>query len=195
MKIAAGFFSLPVMTPNGRWVVVTKYGPEYGPQLVRINLLTNKQFVVTSEEMPAYRAVSYVPSVNRVLVGAFENRGEDYEGDNSDATAVEDGSGYSFLDPETGSLIRTRGEIRPLLQQTFRSLQPASNAFHFWVAVPGENETVIGIYNTRVFSIRPVLKIPKITFDSMNMWVDEAGSKAYFVYESQLLSVPIKLKP
>ena len=195
VKIAAGFFSLPVMTPNGRWVVVTKYGPEYGPQLVRINLLTNKQFVVTSEEMPAYRAVSYVPSVNRVLVGAFENRGEDYEGDNSDATAVEDGSGYSFLDPETGSLIRTRGEIRPLLQQTFRSLQPASNAFHFWVAVPGENETVIGIYNTRVFSIRPVLKIPKITFDSMNMWVDEAGSKAYFVYESQLLSVPIKLKP
>ena len=195
-KIAAGFFSHPVITPNGRWVVLTKYGPEYGPQLVRINLLTNKQFVVGSDEMPAYRAVSFVPSLNRMLVGPFDNQGELYdpEGEAEDATAGEVESGYTFLDPETGSLISTRGEIRPLLQQTFRALQPASNAFDFWVAIPGENETVIGVYNTRVFTVRQVLKIPKIKFDSMDMWVDEAGSRAYFVYEGHLLGVPIKVK-
>jgi hypothetical protein len=45
-----------------------------------------------------------------------------------------------------------------------------------------------------VFTVRQVLKIPKIKFDSMNMWVDEAGSRAYFVYEGHLLGVPIKVK-
>ena len=101
---------------------------------------------------------------------------------------------FGIFNRETGALIPAHGEIRPLLQQTYRALQPASNAFDFWVAIPSESETVIGIYNTRVFTVRPVLKLPKITFDSMNMWVDEAGSKIYFVYQGHLLSVPIKVK-
>ena len=192
-KIATGFFDAPVITPNGRWVVVTKYGSDVGPQVVRINLLNNRQFVVRSNDLPIYRAIAFVPSLNRVLVGKPERESGDYEGGDESASA-DDGSGYAFLDPETGFLIPARGEVRPLLQQSYRALQPASNASDFWVAIPGEDETVIGVYNTRIFTVRPVLKLPKLVFDSMNMWVDDPGGKIYIVYEGQLLSIPMKTK-
>lgn len=192
-KIATGFFSRPVIMPNGRWVVVTKYGPPDGTQLIRINLLTDKQFVVGSEEVPVYRAVSYVPSMNRVLVGPFENQGGLYDEVDDESSQIDDGGGYHFLDPETGSLIPARGEVRPLVQQKFRALQPTANAFEFWTAIPKGDGTVIGLYNTRNFSIKPLLTLPKISFDSMAMWVDEAGGKAYFVYEGHLLGVPIRI--
>ncbi|HUR96576.1 MAG TPA: hypothetical protein VMZ26_00780, partial [Pyrinomonadaceae bacterium] len=90
---------------------------------------------------------------------------------------------------------RARGEIRPLIQQTFRPLQPATAAFEFWAAIPKENETVIGLYNTRTFTLRPLLKLPKISFDSMDTWVDESGGKVYFVYEGHMLAAPIKTRP
>ncbi|MEP6704832.1 MAG: hypothetical protein ABJB34_08505, partial [Acidobacteriota bacterium] len=162
-------------------------------QLVRVNLLTNKHFVIQFGESPANRAIAFVPSIGRILVGSVYEESE-YD-DGAEEKAGDDGSGYSLVDPETGSVIPARGEVRPLVQQTFRSLQPSGSPFEFWAAIPSENETVVGLYNTRTFNIKPLLKLPKISFDSMAIWVDESDGNVYFVYEGQLLSAHLKPKP
>jgi hypothetical protein len=190
-KIKDGYYRNPVITPNGRWVVVTHYDEEKGTQLVRVNLVTNKEFVVQSDERPVFRAISFIPSIGRVLVASFEST---YDDEIDSAPGESNGSGCLLLDPETGTLIPARGEVRPLLQQTYRPLQPAANAFEFWAAIPTETETVIGLYNTRNFNIKPLVRLPKLRFDSMNMWTDDEAGKVFFVYEGHLLSVPIKVR-
>ena len=49
---------------------------------------------------------------------------------------------------------------------------------------------MFGIYSTRDFSFKPVLRLPKILFDSVEMWVDEGEKKVYFIHEGHLLSAP-----
>ncbi len=193
IKIRTGSYRSPVITPNGRWAIVSKYDDDVGIRLVRVNLLTNREYVIEPGDLAAYRAIVFVPSVNRVLVGSPDDEySYEHEGDEQ---AEDDGGGYALLDPETGLLIPARGEIRPLVQQTFRPLQAGVGPFEFWAAIPRGDETVIGVYNTRNFNIKPVLKLPKISFDSMKLWVDGASSRIYFVYEGHLLSVPIKSGP
>jgi hypothetical protein len=186
-KIKDGYYHAPVLTPNGRWVVVTRFDEEKGSVLVRINLATNKEFVVQSDVLPVFRAISFIPAINRVLVGSFDRSYDDAEGES-------DGGNCLLLDPETGTLLPALGEVRPLIQQTFRPLQPTANAFEYWAAIPNETDTVIGLYNTRNFSIKPLLKLPKIRLDSMDIWAEDGAGKVYFVYEGQLLSVPIKVR-
>jgi hypothetical protein len=193
--IKTGNYFGPVITPDGRWVVATRADEENGDRLVRIDLRTNREFVLDEhEDRPAYRAIAFVPSMNRILVGPYE-REEVYFGENPLADSGEFISPYSLLDPATGSRVPVRGEVRPLAQQTFRPLQPATNAFEFWAAIPKGDGTVVGIYNSRTFSLKPLLTLPKIKFDSMDMWVDQPGGKMYFVYQGHLLSTPIKIGP
>lgn len=191
-KIKSGYYSDPVLTANGRWIVTTKFDNDAGPKVVRVNVLTNKEMVV-DQALDVYvtRPVVFVPSINRVILGPDE----EYYGSGPDGEPGEDGtSGYALLDPETGRVSVARGEIRPLIQQTFRSLQSATAAFQYWAAIPKENETVIGLYDPRSFNFKPLLKLPKISFDSMDLWVDDAGARAYFVYEGHLLAVPLKVR-
>ena len=117
-----------------------------------------------------------------------------YDVDEEETEAPEDAGGYSLLDPETGILTQARGDLRPLVQQTFRALQPSANPLEFWAAVATKDETTVGLYNSRTFTVRPVLKLSKIVFNSMDIWIDEAEGTLYFVYEGQLLSAPIKVK-
>jgi HEAT repeat protein len=194
-KIRTGSYSDPVVTPNGRWVVVSKYDESAGNQLVRVNLLTNREVVVppSADGVDSQHAFAYIASVNRILVGLQES----YEGENeySPGESVEsDSGGYSLLDPETGSLIPARGEIRPIVQQTFRALQPTSNPFEFWAALANGEDTVIGQYSSRTFTFKPLLKLSKIRFNSMDMWTDEPAGKVYFVYEGHLLGLQIKVR-
>jgi len=145
----------------------------------------------SADGVDSQHAFAYIASVDRILVGLRES----YEGEDEyslDESVDPDGGGYSLLDPETGSLIPARGEIRPLVQQTFRGLQPTAVPFEFWAAVPKGGDTVIGLYNTRNFNLKPLLRLPKIRFNSMDIWVDESVGKLYFVYQGHLLGVPIK---
>ena len=190
-KIATGMYQEPVISPSGRWVVVTRFDGGVASQLVRVNLLTNKQYPVQSDETYLVRAVAFLPTMNRFLVGPpiGGNVYMDHEEDRPDG---EDGEGFYLLNPENGSLIPARGDIRPLVQQTYRPLQPTSNPYEFWAAIPKDNETVVARYDSRVFTIKPILRLPKISFNSMDMWADEGAGKFYFVYEGHLLAVPIK---
>ncbi len=191
VKIQDGYYSQTVATPDGRWLVGSKYG-ENGEVLSRINLLTNKETVIkTPAQSAAFTPVVYVPSLGKMLVFNGYYGGEVTEepsADISDRTG-----GFFLLDVETGVLAPAKGEFRPLAQQTFRPLQPTANADEFWTAIPdtAKNFTVVGTYNAKTLTFKPLLKIPKINFNSMNMWTDETEKKIYFVFDGHLLSLPL----
>jgi hypothetical protein len=189
-KIGSGYYYHPLVTPNGRWAIVTKYSQsedENDSGLVRVNLLTNREFKVKVEsEYGTTEPVAFIAALNKVLLFSSYGEGE---------TELSQRSGEFFLlDAETGFVQPLKSDAYPLLQQTFRSLQPvAALADSFWAAVPDaeKNATAFGIYNARTLSFKPLLNIPQITFNSMNMWIDEREGKIYFVYGGQLLALPL----
>jgi hypothetical protein len=185
VKIREGYYDSPVITPDGRWAVATKYDER--PSLVRVNLATGKEFEVKTGDYPLSEAVVFVPSVNKTLIFAG------YYNDEHDSSAVRVGD-YFLLDAATGTMQKAKGEFRPLVQQTFRPLQPAANAGEFWAAVPNikRNQTVFGAYDAKTFTFKPLVTIPQINFDSMAMWFDAAEKKLYFIYEGHLLALPVK---
>ena len=195
VRIRSGNYSDPVVTGNGRWAVVTKYSDDTGMKLVRVNLMTNREFPVRTDDYSIARTIAYIASINRVLVAGYseEDHHGEYEDENHNASAYDNGRGYHFLDPDTGAVTNSVGEVRPIAQQTFRALQPASAPWEFWAAIPrGTAGTLVGIYSTRTFTFRPMLKLPKIIFDSTEMWVDAAQQRVWFTYQGHVLSAPLK---
>jgi hypothetical protein len=194
-KLRSGYYENPLVTPNGRWALAAKYASEesageYGAALVRINLLTGKEFKLKFPAYPSYEPIAFLPALNKVLVfGGY------YSDEEESGTRTGD---YYLLDPETGAAQKIKGEFRPLTQQTFRPLQPALNGSEtFWAAIPDpeKNETAVGFYQAKTMSFKPLITLPQIIFDSMALWVDEAENKMYFIYEGHLLSLPLPKKP
>jgi hypothetical protein len=174
----------PFVTPNGAWLIAAKYTEE-GVSMVRINLSTNKEYKVAFEEFPVLKVLSFVQGLNKFLVLGgyyFDGEGGEYED-------VPMGVPY-FLDPETGRMTKAKGEIRPLQHLTFRQLQPSGILNESWAAINTGDSTEVGRYDTKLLTFKPMIKLPKIRFDSMEMFVDEIEGKVYFVYEGHLLSVP-----
>lgn len=199
VKARSGDYSDPIVTPNGRWVVATKNDPEKGPYIVRIDLVTNREYPLVIENSPygLYASV-FVPSINRVLLSvSTDYYYDDYGEPVTDADTVPydaDPDQLRLLDPATGVVTPVAGEFRPLDQQTFRPLQTTGKPGEYWAAIPDyeKEQTVVGIYETRTFGFTPVMTVPKIQFNSMSMWVDEPGKKVYFVYRGHLLALPLK---
>jgi len=197
-RLRSSFHTNPIVTPNGRWVVVYKYDPETGPSLSRINLATNKEFKVDVPEYSSFYPYAFVPTLNKMLI--VEQSGEDEHGEEFEAPEIDDTIGADpgpsemmLLTPDTGVVQPISGEFRPLAQQTFRPLQKSAKLNEFWAAIPDleKNETEIGIYDIKAFGFKPVLSVPKMTFNSMSMWVDEPGKSVYFVYRGHLLRLPM----
>jgi hypothetical protein len=188
-KIGTGHYKHPLVTPNGRWAIATKYSEEeeYEYALVRVNLLTGREFKVKIEsDYGSADAVGFLSALNKVLL--FSSYGEDEE-------SLSERSGeFLLLDAETGVVYPLSGEARPFLQQTFRALQPsAANPDIFWTALPDRENSVteFGLYNARTLAFKSLLTLPQIVFDSMDMWVDEREGKFYFVYGGQVLALPL----
>ncbi len=204
-SIAKGNYSDPIITSGGKWAVVhtSPNGEPDDSTLIRINLLTNKAYPVKVEGYIDYLPKAYIASINRVLL--VPNLAVNYEGmdiaarlsPTTDTVGADpDPSTMMLLDPDTGTVSEIVGEMGPIAQQTFRPLQRAAKANEFWAAIPDleGKSTRIGIYNTNNFGFEQRIKIPKIIFNSMSMWVDEAGGKLYFVYRGHLLSLPLSKK-
>lgn len=196
-KLHKGNYSYPVITPNGRWAVVTKEG-EMGGGIVRIDLVTNREYPVEIEGYGEKYPTAYIATLNKFLVVNNERYYEHgHYGDYGPENAAPDDvnpEGMFLLDPATGFKQPLAGEFRPLSQQTFRPLQNASKPNEFWAAMydPEKKETQVGIYDTRSFGFKPVLRVPKIKFNSMSLWVDESSGRAYFVYRGHLLALPLQ---
>ncbi len=185
-KILTGFYSNPIITANGRWIVLTKYSEDIREgTITRINLQTNREFVVKIDKYKVAQPLVFIESANKVLIVAGNSLNYKDE--------INKGA-YFLLDHETGAIQPAKGEFRPLLQQTFRRLQKTAKTDEVWSAIPDESkkETQIGTFNEKTFVFTPILNVPQLSFDSMQMWVDEAAKKVFIVYNGQLLSIPLR---
>jgi hypothetical protein len=186
-QIADGLYVTPIVTSDGKWIVAGKHlweGSKVTQELIRIDVKTLSEH---KTGLPITRGYDYgvigeIIGMNRVLVCRLNGRGPD-----------EEITECILLDPATGNVETARGEFRPLRQQTFRSLQVSSDGPRFWAAIPDPRakKTQLGLYDTKKFAFTPLLDLPEIQFDSMQMWVDEAGGYIYVSYEGQALRLPV----
>ncbi len=98
---------------------------------------------------------------------------------------------YYLLDAATGQVRLAPGTFAPLRQAGKRLLQSTGKPDEVWAAIPKDNQTEVGRYNLKDFSFELLLKIPHLTFESSNLWVDGEGGKLYVVYKGQLLRLPL----
>ena len=192
-KLRPGSYQNPVITPNGRWALVSKTDDTLGLQIFRVDLVTNKEYPIKFEGYGERYPSAFVPMLNKILV-ARKGYDEYSDGEANDRVPVDaDAVGMALVDAATGAVQPVTGEFRPLDQQTFRPLQKAAKPNEYWAAMPGieTNETLVGIFDAGRFTFRQVLRVPKIKFNSMSMWVDEPGGKIYFVYRGHLLALPL----
>ncbi|MBK7394005.1 MAG: HEAT repeat domain-containing protein [Chloracidobacterium sp.] len=191
-KVRDGNYRNPVITPNGRWVLVGKQDDQSGQAIFRVDLTTNKEYQVELEGYGESYPLAFIPSINKILV--IRNDYRYYRSDDEDTALADSEPGNLLLvDPATGVANPAPGEFRPVAQQTYRALQKTAKPNEYWAAMIDEEKglTEIGIYETKTFGFKPIMKVPKIRFNSMNMWVDEPGKKVYFVYRGHLLSLPL----
>ncbi|MFM9903206.1 MAG: HEAT repeat domain-containing protein [Pyrinomonadaceae bacterium] len=196
INLRKGRYDSAVVTPNGRWVIAKKFTEEAGFHVVRVDLLTNKEYPVVVEGyggglMPSV----YIPTLNKVLVVRDDSYIYEYgyAGDDDISPVDTEPESMFLIDAATGAVQPIAGEFRPLAQQTYRPLQKTSKPNEFWAAMADEekNSTSVGIYDTKTFGFKTVLRVPRIKFNSMNLWVDETEKKIYFVYRGHLLSLPL----
>jgi HEAT repeat protein len=214
VKIKDGYFSNPIVTGDGKWVVVSKVETDsnepYGAS--RVNLQTGAEFKINLPAADTFLPIAFVPSQNKVLLyrakGKFyRDEGDliqyDADGEEGEYYRPQDKTKpnpspkipeYYLLDAATGAVQSVKGEFRPLTQQTYRPLQQTANPNEFWAAVYDEKTraTQIGRYSDKTFSLQTVLSIPNINLSSMQIWVDEKDAKVYFVYLGHLLALPLK---
>lgn len=190
-QMRTGTYYHPIVTPNGRWAIVTKFSDpaneNFEPASYRVNLATNRETRLNIQsEYNTPEAVAFIPQLGKVLM--FSGYGEE-------ETEFGPRSGeYFLLDPETGVAVPFNGEGSPIMQQSFRPLQPVGTSTEFvWAALPAADESVtaIGVYSMKTLTFKPLVKLPKIAFDSMSMWVEDAEQKIYIVYRGQLISIPL----
>lgn len=194
-KIHEGIYSRPIVTPDGKWAIASKLEVGVGNSLVRVNLSNNQEFKVVTEDYPQIEAAARL-SNKKVLVRSvpYQEYYDEEAEPETDEIAASEGDIYA-LDVETGAIEKVKGEVRPLASQTFRPLQKSSaSADDFWAAISDNKATQVGVYNAKTLTFKPSLTIPDISFNSMNMWVDEAENKVYFVYKGQLLALSLAKK-
>ena len=183
-----GAYADPVVTPDGKWVVVAKTDDHWGTPnyVVRFNVETGREFRINLEPGDEFEPILFLPSQQKVLLRRVKH--EDLMMRKSDPPE------YFLLTPDTGETQSVSGEFAPLVREGNRFLQATGKPDEFWAALVDEakNQTKVGRYNLKTFAFTPELTIPQIHFDSLSMWVDEKHGKIYVVYKGQLLSIPLK---
>lgn len=193
--IKEGRYGTPLITPDGRWIIAGKSESYDSPvKIVRIEKQTGRETEINLPEAELIFPAGYLKSHGKVLLASFKAL------DISIGILNERAADYFLLDPATGSFSKVKGEFSPIMQRTYRELQPTGKKpFEFWAAVydKDKNQTEIGKYNERDFTFEKVLTVPKIKLSSMDIWIDAAEAKVYFTYKSEdnkrghLLSLPL----
>ena len=188
VKIVSGNYLLPVVTPDGKWMVAIKAKigiVETSNQLVRYNLETGKEYQVKMADDSFIAPLVYVASHGKVLIGHRGSRGE----------PASVGANY-LLDVETGTLQPVKGEFRPLSESIGRELQPTGNPNEFWAAIHDMNNrgTTLGRYDSRNFAFKSMVETPELSLSSSNFWVDDGSGKIWITYRGHLLRIPLPTK-
>lgn len=189
IKLREGRYLGVVVTPDEKWLVTTRMtmdaeqhiAPNATPTLVRMNLQSGEEFPVAMPTGTSLWARVFVPARQQVLLS-----------DQSPFAQAPAGK-YFLLDPATGKLQAVKGEVRPLLQNAARTLQPTGKPDEVWTSIYDETKraTVIGRYNTATFTFAPALELPELGAQITEFWVDAAAGKIYFVHDGNLLRVAL----
>jgi HEAT repeat protein len=146
VKIKDGTYSSPLVTPDGKWVVVSNSQSSWtnAPgELSRINMETGKEFKINLPPANVFVPIAYVASRDKVLL--FRAGGRLYVMNTvsfyADFEAVDAKNPspkvpeYYLLDVNTGATEPVKGEFSPLEHQSYRPLQPTASAGEFWAGV------------------------------------------------------------
>src|SRR5262245_30386174 len=187
VKIVSGSYSPPVITPDYKWLVAIKGVIEkenVSQQLIRRNLQSGEEFVVSSPQNAYSHRLEYVAAHGKVLALIF-----DY------VKGAPDIEGY-LLDPETGTTQPVKGEFRPLINTVSRAPQSAGAPNLFWAAIydGAKRMTRFGRYDSKNFVFTPLLEFPELELSGDDIWVDAAGGKIWFAYKGHLLRLPLPHK-
>jgi hypothetical protein len=182
INLAGDDYKNPIVTPDGKWVVSEKFIEREKHNLticVRISVATGREYEIPLPEIEGFEPIGFVPANGKIVI-VFKRKSSDVKE-------------YRLLDPATGLSEKIKGEFKPLTQQTYRSLQPTGRPNEFWAAIDSEKDwsTEVGRYDIKRFVFTPVSRFPKISFDSMQMLVDEAAGKIYVAYNGHLLRLPL----
>jgi len=180
-------FGTPVITPDGRWAVLTTYtgGSWADPNFaVRVDLGSGAVSRISIPEANRVEPLGWVASLGRVLFKRYRFE----QGDHIIGPATPE---YWLADPATGAARIVKGEFAPFEEYAFRKLQPAQAPATYWAAIPDRNanQTALGIYDEKEFAFKPIMTVPGILFDSRHIWVDVQASQLYITYEGHLLGV------
>ena len=185
-------YSNPIVTRDGKWVVVTKQdaGETQPSFLVRLNLQSGREFRINLQSADELTPVAFLPPLGKVLVQRAKG---DYMPPGVKGKGPERPE-YFLVDPATGAVRPVSGEFAPLSESRDRFLQATEKPDEFWAAISDEKktETKIGRYSLKDFSFKPMMTVPQIMFDSTSMWVDAVQKKVYVVYKGQLLRLPLQ---
>jgi hypothetical protein len=211
-KFKEGLYANPITTADGKWAVAIKAETDWSEPktVVRINLATGREFKISVPPSDVFYPVAFIGSHNKFLL--YRGRGNFLLLRNNSIESIEEDEEmqaeavnskkkpnpspktpeYYLFDANTGASQLVKGEFLPLLQQTFRPLQPTAVQGEFWAAIfdAKTNSTSVGRYNDKTFAFQSLAKIPDINLNSMDIWVDEKESKIYFVYQGHLLALP-----
>src|SRR5262245_31553805 len=187
VKIVSGSYSPTVITPDYKWLVAIKGVIEkeiVSQQLIRRNLQSGEEFVVSSPQNAYSHRLEYVAAHGKVLALIF-----DY------VKGAPDIEGY-LLDPETGTTQPVKGEFRPLVNTVSRAPQSAGAPNLFWAAIyyGAKRMTRFGRYDSKNFVFTPLLEFPELELSGDDIWVDAAGGKIWFAYKGHLLRLPLPHK-
>lgn len=193
VRIHDGLFTRPIVTRDRKWVVLASSEDNWSVpnSIVRFNLQTGREYRVNLEPADDFEPVAFVASHNKVLLrrakAAYISMGNKPVGPERPE--------YFLLDAATGETRLVNGEFAPLQRRGSRPLQRTEKPDEFWVALSEneKNKTRVGRYNTKDFSFKPVMEIPHLVFDSMNMWIDANAAKIYVVYKGQLVRLPLQV--
>jgi len=169
--INEGVYAHPVVIPHTDWVVCAKAdeGWAYPNHLVKINLKTFKEYVLNFEPADDLRPIVYVNG--KLLV---QRNKDNY-----------------LLDVITNEKTLVTEDCTLLMNVRERFLQKASQKNEYYAAKNNRGDTIIGKFNTETFKFSKIAEYKDIYFNSMHMWVDEAGKKVYVVVNGDLLELPI----
>ena len=181
----------PIVSRDGKWVIVTKSEDDIPDYIVRLNLQTGREFRVNLPAADELAPVASIPGSGNIVVRRSKS---EYVIAGTVSKGPERPE-YYLLDPATGATrLISGGNFAPLQQSGSRFLQATDKPDEFWAAIPDEkkNHTEIGRYSVKDFSFKPVMTVPQLTFDSMAMWIDAGQRKVYLVYKNQLLRLPLQ---
>jgi hypothetical protein len=186
VKTASGIHYNPVITPDGKWLVASKFVDDAGNlpwQLIRRNLRSGEEFDVADPQNTPTNRLVYLSAHGKFLSLNFGANGKVNQS--------------YLLDPETGTVQPVKGEFSPLTGDVSRAPQSAGGPNLFWTAIYDSEKgaTKFGRYDSKNFVFTPLLEFSELELSGDDIWVDATSGKIWFAYKGHLLRLPLPARP